>query len=202
MESPTNDSSSVTLIERLRVAEPDSFAWAEFVRRYGPQVDRWCRRWGLQGADAEDVTQIVLARVAARIRTFQRDRPRGFRGYLKSISHYAWHDFLETRRRAPIASGNTSMIDRLAEVEARDDLAARLEEAFDRELLDAAMLQVRERVEPHTWQAFQLCAIDGKSGAEAAATLGMEVATVYKARSKVQKMIHDEVQRLEQVAPQ
>jgi RNA polymerase sigma-70 factor (ECF subfamily) len=39
--------------------------------------------------------------------------------------------------------------------------------------------------------------VEGKSGAEAATLLGMQVATVFVARSKVQKMLQDEVRKLE-----
>ena len=67
----------------------------------------------------------------------------------------------------------------------------------DRELLQAASVRVRLRVEPHTWEAFRLTALEGLSGAEAAERLGLKVATVYKAKSKVQQMLHEEVARLD-----
>jgi RNA polymerase sigma-70 factor (ECF subfamily) len=40
-------------------------------------------------------------------------------------------------------------------------------------------------------------AVEGLSGAEVAWRLGLEVATVFKAKSKVQKMLPEEVARLE-----
>ena len=74
-----------------------------------------------------------------------------------------------------------------------------MEEAFDLELLELAANRVRERVEPHTWEAFQLTALDGLSGAEAAARLDMPVASVFKAKSNVQKMLQEEIAQLEGV---
>jgi RNA polymerase sigma-70 factor (ECF subfamily) len=65
-------------------------------------------------------------------------------------------------------------------------------------VLAEAQARVRQRVEPHTWEAFRLTALDGLSGAEAAARLGLKVATVYKAKSKVQQMLHEEVAGLDQ----
>jgi hypothetical protein len=56
----------------------------------------------------------------------------------------------------------------------------------------------RLRVEPRTWDAFHLLAIEGRSGAEVARHLEMKVATVFVARSKVQRMLREEVMRLEQ----
>ena len=194
--APGDDATSLTLLGRLRTAAPDAGEWSEFVTRYGPQVDRWCRRWGLQGADAEDVTQVVLTRIARRIRDFERQGPRSFRGYLRTVARYAWQDLLNSRRRAAVGSGRTSMVDRLGEIAAREDLESRLADAYDAELLEIAEARVRERVEDRTWEAFRLSAVDGLPGAEVSARTGMEVATVYKARSKVQKMLREEVEKL------
>ena len=87
----------------------------------------------------------------------------------------------------------------LASVEARDDLTGRLEREFDAEVLELATERVRQRVEPHTWDAFRLTALEGQSGADAAARLGMKVASLFAAKSKVQKLLRDEVRQLEAV---
>src|SRR5207247_180924 len=62
--------------------------------------------------------------------------------------------------------------------EAADDLTRHLAEEFDRELLEEALARVRLRIEPHTWEAFQLTAIDGLSGAEVAERVHMRVSMV------------------------
>jgi RNA polymerase sigma-70 factor (ECF subfamily) len=197
---PTNSSASTStsLLARLRQPTPDQGAWAEFVRRHGQQIYRWCRGWGLQEADAEDVTQAVLVKLADKLRTFCYDRSRSFRAYLKTLTHYAWCDFLEGRKRNCPGSGDSDVLQALQTVEARDDLIGRLDREFDRELLEEATERVRQRIEPHTWEAFRLTALEGLSGAEAAAQLGLKVATVFKAKSKVQKMLQEEISRPEE----
>jgi RNA polymerase sigma-70 factor (ECF subfamily) len=189
----------LSLLSRLRRDPNDASAWDEFVQRYGPQIDSWCRRWGLQEADAQDVTQMVLVRLAAKLRTFVYDPSRSFRAWLKTLARHAWSDFVSDRRRAVEGSGGTGMFEVLHSVEARDDLERHLEEAFDLELLQVATANVRERIEERTWEAFRLTAMDGLSGAEAAARLGMPVASVFKAKSNVQKMLREEIDRLEEV---
>jgi RNA polymerase sigma-70 factor (ECF subfamily) len=87
-------------------------------------------------------------------------------------------------------------------LEARDDLIGRLDEQFDRELLELACIRVRLRVEPHTWEAFRLTAIERLAGAAVADKLGIKVATVFKAKSKVQKMLREEIGRLEGSGPE
>ena len=53
---------SVSLLGKLHRNPKDEDAWRDFVKRYGRKILQWCRQWRLQDADAEDVTQIVLAK--------------------------------------------------------------------------------------------------------------------------------------------
>ena len=82
-------------------------------------------------------------------------------------------------------------------IEARDDLARRLLDAADEELLKEAAARVRLRVDPKTWEAFNLLAVEGRTGADAAKLIGMKVATVFVARSRVQRMLREELARLD-----
>src|SRR5262249_3286520 len=158
--------------------------WAEFVTRYGPRIYAWCRHWHLQEADTQDVTQAVLVRLAEKMRTFDYDPGRSFRGWLKALTRHAWADLREAHQR-PAAGGGSAALERLYALEAREDLVAQLEREFDQEVLEEAMARGRMRVQPHTWEAFRLTAQEGLSGAEAAERLGMKVATVFVARGKV-----------------
>jgi RNA polymerase sigma-70 factor (ECF subfamily) len=198
MTSPSAEATSTTLLGRLRSNPADQAAWGEFVRRYGPLVYRWCRHWRLQEADAQDVTQTVLVKLAAKMRTFAYDPARSFRAYLKTLARYAWCDFLEESKRPGTGVGGSDVLTVLETVEAGDDLVQRLNEQFDQEVLEKAQEQVRQRVEPHTWEAFRLTALERLSGADAATRLGMKVATVFKAKSKVQQMLQEEIARLDQ----
>jgi RNA polymerase sigma factor (sigma-70 family) len=188
---------SPTLLGRLGGVPADQAAWGEFAERYGRKIYGWCRHWQLQEADAEDVTQQVLLKLAHKMRTFSYDPSRSFRAWLKTVTHHAWRDYVEGQRRPGAGSGDTSVLEQLHTVQARDNLVAELDEEFTRELLDEAMARVRLRVQPHTWQAFEMLSVEGRSGAEAAERLGMKVATVFVAKSKVQKMIQEEVRKLE-----
>jgi RNA polymerase sigma-70 factor (ECF subfamily) len=194
---PTDPDTRASLLVRLRDEPGDQVAWTLFVRRYGPMVETWCRHWGLQPADADDVTQTVLLKLAARLRGFTYDPARRFRGFLRTVAQNAWRDFLAHRGRGGVGSGDTAVLAALREEPARDDLADRIEQAFDQELLAVADARVRARVEPKTWEAFRLTAVDGLSGADAAARLGLQVAAVFKAKSRVQQMLRAEIEALE-----
>jgi RNA polymerase sigma factor (sigma-70 family) len=195
-KSPT-PRTSTSLLGRLRQDATDQAAWSEFVRRYGGPIYRWCRQWHLQEADAQDVTQTVLVKLSQKLRTFTYDPARSFRAYLKTLARYAWCDFLAERKQPGAGTGATEVLRALEAVQAGDDLVQRLNEHFDQEVLEEAQARVQQRVEPHTWEAFRLTAMERLSGARAAAQLGLKVATVFKAKSKVQKMLQEEVARLE-----
>jgi RNA polymerase sigma factor (sigma-70 family) len=186
---------SPTLLRRLAASPPDQAAWNAFVDRYGPLILNWCRAWGLQQADVLDVSQSVLAKLSVQLRSFHYDPTRTFRGWLRSLVRHAALDAMAARNRA-VGRETAGLAERLASVEARDDLVRRLEAEFDLELLEAATAVVRVRVTARTWDAYRLTALEGRDSTEAAATLGLSVGAVYQAKSKVIRMLQEEVRRL------
>jgi RNA polymerase sigma-70 factor (ECF subfamily) len=184
------------LLGRLRCAPTDEAAWEEFLWRYRPRIHGWCRGWGLQEADAEDVAQMVLARLAVRMREFEYDPSRSFRAWLKTICHHAWCDLIAARKNQ-VGSGDSQIGALLESLQARDDLVGRVEEGYDLELLDRAVERVRLRVQPATWEAYRLTAVEGLPVAETAARLNLKVVSIYKAKSNIQKMLQEELRILE-----
>jgi RNA polymerase sigma factor (sigma-70 family) len=185
----------ISLLEVLRDHREDDAAWGEFVRVYGPVVVAWCRKRGLQHDDALDVTQEVLLRFWRTSKQFIYN-PRGrFRSYLKQVARSALVRWAE-QSGDPHDQATRSLLERTPE---REDLLARLAEAYDTELVAIAMAEVKIRVRPHTWQAFELLALERRSGADVAATLNIEINTAYVARRKVQRMIREIVDRIEGV---
>jgi RNA polymerase sigma-70 factor (ECF subfamily) len=195
MDTPSQ--TNTTLLARLGQDPRDQEAWGRFVDHYGPRIFGWCRRWRLQEADAQDVTQNVLLKLSEKMRTFVYDPARSFRGWLQVVTDHACCDFLQGRRRPGQGTGDSDVLEVLDNVEARRGLARHLEEAYDQELLQEAMRRVQQRVAPHTWEAFRLMALEGLSGAAAAERLQLSVARVFVAKSDVQQMLREEVRRLE-----
>ncbi len=157
----------------------------------------WFRQRRLQDADAQDLTQEVLVRLADRLRSFQYDAARSFRGYLKTMAHHAWCDLLQARSRSTPGSGDSVVLQLLNDQSAPEELTQRFAREYDLELLERAQLQVQLRVEPRTWEAFRLTAHEGLSGSEVAKRVGMSVVAVFKAKSKVQKMLQEIVQQFD-----
>jgi RNA polymerase sigma factor (sigma-70 family) len=193
MSNERDPRTPATLLARLRQDPQDEQAWDEFDKRYRPKIHGWCRAWGLQPADADDVTQNVLTKLANKMRHFQYDPARSFRAWLRTVTHHAWSDFTADLRPG-VGGGELAGLQTL---EARADLAQRLNEEFDHELLEAAVESVKGRVAAQTWEAFRLTTLEGLSGAEAAGRLGQQVGTVFVAKHRVQKMLQEEIRRLE-----
>jgi RNA polymerase sigma factor (sigma-70 family) len=191
----TASETRLSLLGRLQSQGSNSApAWQEFVDHYGPKIEAWCRHWGLQEADVDDVTQTVLVKLATKMRSFVYQPSGSFRAWLKTLARHAWSDFVAERLRA---GGTVNSAAALEALPARDDLGARLADAFDLEVLEVATERVRQRVAENTWDAFRLTALDNLSAAEAAAQLGMPVANVFKAKSNVKKLLEEEIRRLE-----
>ena len=186
MAESTGRSTRVSILMALRNDPGDESAWAAFVDRYGPQIHAWCLRWKLQEADAQDVTQMVLVKLVRQLPDFTYDPSRSFRGWLRTLTAHSWSDFIRDEVRGVRGSTLPFGTDLLDTVQARVDLVRHLEDTYDQELLELAMAEVKERVEPHTWEAFRLTAIEGVAAAKVAERLGIGVATVYRARHVVQ----------------
>src|SRR6516225_2338501 len=108
----------VTLLTQLRQHPSDQAGWDEFVERYGRHIYRWCRQWKLQDADAEDMTQDILVKLSQKLHAFAYDPTRSFRGWLKTVAHHAWRDFVDHRGHAQRATGDTKVQEMMQSLEA------------------------------------------------------------------------------------
>ena len=198
MAEPVEARTGSTLLTLLRnPADPQ--AWDAFVHRYTPIVAGWCRRWKLQSADIQEVTQEVLLKLARSIHRFPYDPAKGhFRGWLKTLTRNVWRDLQSNRRRAGWGSGDPHIQCLLEEHVDHNGLAEALDQAFRMELYEEAQARVQLRVSRAAWQVFELLMLEEWSGAEVAAKFHMKIATVYTTKSRVQKMLQEEVHKLEQ----
>lgn len=187
---------SLSLLAKLK-GETSGASWDEFVRRYQPRIVGWCRRWGLQDSDAQDVSQNVMLELARQMHDFEY-RPGGkFRAWLKTIARRAWYDYAHRRKKAEFQAPESDLWRKLDNADAEKDLLEALEEECNRELLAVSMNIVQTRVKPETWQAFKLTELDGQPADQVAEKLGVARANVYVARGRIQKMIVAEVHRLD-----
>ena len=185
---------STTLLNRARGNDPA--AWARVVQLYRPLVEFWCRRAGLNPADAEDVAQEVFLAVVSGIERFRREREGDtFRGWLRGIARHKVLRFFEKRGSGPVAAGGTAAGLRLHAV-AVDPLSEPDPVEQEQELYRRALELVRGEFEVPTWQAFWRTAVDGQSAPAVAAELGLSAAAVRQAKSRVLRRLRIELGEL------
>jgi len=174
-----------TLLERLREGS-DVMAWDEFFRRYWRLVFTAARRRGCSDDTAEDIVQEVMAAVFERRQVYQYDAARGrFRDWLGALVRNKVADRRRRpseRLRAPATEPGEGFADPTADDPLPEDA---WDAAFEQSLLIVLLEEVRRGVNPQTYQAFELFALQGIPASEVAQTTGLTRNAVYQARKNV-----------------
>jgi RNA polymerase sigma-70 factor (ECF subfamily) len=179
----------------LRVKAREGAAWDRLVHLFAPLLLAWCRKAGLQAADAEDVGQQVFEAVYRGIGGFRRDQPgASFRGWLRQIARHEIADRYRRRQKEPAAVGGSDA--RVAaqhvpapELADPDPESARAEEG----LLYARVLKLIQcDFEEATWRAFLAVVRDGRAPREVGAELQITPNAVHLARGRVLKRVREE----------
>ncbi len=186
----------ISLILRLSESA-DVHAWQEFAELYAPAIYRFAVQKGLQPADAEDVTQEVMFGVARAIERFEPDEKRAsFRTWLSRIARNLVAESCRRRARLP----RIPLPENGSPLEAA--LASNDEAQFEREhrvaIFHVAAKRIRKRVAADAWQAFWRSSVAMESCVSVASELGMTLGSLYVARSRIMKLLREEVRRLEQ----
>jgi RNA polymerase sigma factor (sigma-70 family) len=187
-----------SLLIRLRNPQ-DEAAWTEFVNLYGPLLYGYARKQGLQDADAADMGQEVLIAVAGAIGRLEYDpRCGAFRNWLFTILRRKLMNRRESLAQRNRGSGDTAMHRLLEQCEAPADLEAEWEAQWQRRLVAWACDEIRRQVADATWQAFWKTSIEDLPGQQVAAELGLSVAAVYQARSRVLARMRQLIQSVQE----
>jgi RNA polymerase sigma factor (sigma-70 family) len=174
-----------SLLVRLRDPR-DGAAWGEFVDLYAPLVYGYARKQGLQDADAADLSQEVLGAIAGAVGRLEYDPRRGaFRNWLFTVVRRKLSNWRAAQASRARGSGDTATHRLLEQCPVPDGVEAEWEAEWERRLFAWACEQVRRSVTDVTWQAFWRTAVEGRAGKQVAADLGLTVAAVYLARSRV-----------------
>jgi RNA polymerase sigma-70 factor (ECF subfamily) len=182
----------------LRAQTGETNAWKDLTDLYRPLILGWLHRQGVPARDLEDLSQEVLLGVVTHLPTFAHSGHRGaFRSWLRTIVCRRTADYwraLDADTQAQGGSGASAALQEIADPDSA--LNRQWDEEHDRYVLGCLLDLVEGEFEPITLQAFRRLALDGVSGAEAAQELGLSVAAVYVAKSRVLARIRQEAEGL------
>jgi RNA polymerase sigma-70 factor, ECF subfamily len=192
-------STSRSLLVQLKDGQPS--AWERLTSLYAPLVYHWCREMRLPEQDLADVFQQVFQSVASHIQGFHRDRPGDtFRHWLRAITRNKVRDHFRRNARQVRAAGGTDAqiyFSQLAAPPVDPETADEHDEESEaRQLLQAALEQIRKQVHPQTWQAFWKVVVEGRTPEEVGEELAMRPGTVRVAKSRVLSRLRSELKDL------
>jgi RNA polymerase sigma-70 factor, ECF subfamily len=184
---------STTLLDRVRAADP--VAWGRLIALYTPTVYGWCRRAGLQEADAEDVGQEVFRAVHRAINRFRREKPGdSFRGWLRVVTRNQIRDFARRKRGEPVPVGGSDAQRFLHQLPSDEQVEAATAPTPEESggLWRRALELVRAEFSERDWQAFWRVAVEGQAAGDVAADLHTTPNVVYLAKSRIRARLEEE----------
>jgi RNA polymerase sigma factor (sigma-70 family) len=188
---------SLSLLERAS-RQADSESWNRLFELYSPLLRRWLARYQVQDSDAEDLVQDVLSVVVRELPAFQHNRQAGaFRSWLRTILVNRLRAFWRARDYRPQATGHTDLQRRLEGLADQTSQISRLwERQHDEHVMRRLLDLVQPKFAPTTWAAFWRQMVDGVATRDVARELGMSIDSVYAAKSRVLRMLRQEVRGL------
>ena len=187
---------SVSLLDRLKVAPPDASDWGRLHDIYLPLIARWLRRIPGLGDETDDLAQEVFVVMVRELPRFERQREGSFRAWLRQVTVNKVRTFRKQLARKPVAGLDLTdgFLDRLAEP--NSEIAREWDLDHDRHVFQKLLAIVQPDFQPNTWEAFRRFAIDGHPAVEVAAELGLNVNSVLQAKSRVLKRLREEAGEL------
>jgi RNA polymerase sigma factor (sigma-70 family) len=187
-----------TLLHRLKDWQ-DQSSWQDFFDTYWKLIYSVAIKGGLTKVEAQDVVQETMMAVAKHMPSFQYDPALGsFKTWLLNLTR--WRIIDQFRKRGPnppedTATG-TKVTDKLIDP-ASDDLKVLWDTEWKKNLLEAALVKVRRRVDPQKFQIFDLYVNKEWPPERVAKAFGIPVGQVYLAKHRVADEIKTELSRLE-----
>jgi RNA polymerase sigma-70 factor, ECF subfamily len=187
---------SISLLDRLKVARPDASDWNRLQSIYLPLISRWLGRVPGLGHEADDVAQEVFMVVIREIPRFQWQREGSFRAWLRQVTVNRVRTHRRKRRRIPVAGIDPAegFLSELADP--NGNLAREWDADHDRHVIDRLLGIVEQDFKPTTWQAFRRFALEGLPASQVAEDLGLTINAVLQAKSRILKRLREEAGEL------
>ena len=184
-----------TLIYRLKNWQ-DNSSWQDFFDTYWKLIFHAALHAGLTEVEAQDVVQETMFSVAKHMPSFKYDQANGsFKGWLLTMTSWRIRDLIRRRKWAPGVSLFSDEVDKVIDP-STENVGAFWEAEWEKNLLDAAMSNVKRAVDPQKYQIFDLYVQKEWASDRVAQAFNISVAQVYLAKHRVSELIKNEIKRL------
>ena len=182
---------SKTLLEKI--SSGDEISWDEFYRKYAPVIKAVAKYKGIE-YDADDICQQVMMHFFKQSKTFKFDPGLAkFRTYLGRIVSWKIIDYYRKKREK--LSGELDAVP----VDAELDKIYMAE--WHKVIIAEAEDELRKRVSPDTFQAYQLYAVQGRPVEKVSAFLECSVNQVYQAKKRCFAMMREILLKMNEADP-
>ena len=184
---------SKTLLDKI--ASGDEISWNDFYEKYSPIVKALAKFKGLDAAAADDVCQQVMLQFFKQSKTFKFDPDIArFRTYLGMIVKGKIADYYRKKRETLVEELEAIPVD------------AETDHIFMNEwrklILQEAQAELKNRVAPETYQAYELFAVQGRPAEKVAAYLDCSANQVYQAKKRCFKMMKEILLKMNETDPE
>ncbi len=188
----TVNPTSLSLLDRLKVARPDASDWNRLQGIYLPLIERWLGRVPGLGDESADLAQDVLVVVFREVPRFDRQREGSFRAWLRQVTVNKIRNYRRRRHRRPAVGLDPAdgFLERLSDP--NDDLAREWDRDHDKRVVQTLLAVVQPGFSPTTWEAFQRFGVEGIPAGRVAEELGLSENAVILAKSRVLKRLREE----------
>ena len=191
-----------------RVRQGDRIAWEDFYDNYSLLIKYCGYDCGLTPTEQDELVQNVMCEVFQRDIlkkfdpnepeqncTFVHDPGKGrFRHYMRGVIKHQAYKILRSRRNdVSIDAGDNHIQISSSE----DDWENIWEFEWQRHVLIMAMEELRTRVQPDTFVAFEMYAVQNRPVQEVADFLDISVSSVYTAKSRCISVLKEVIKELE-----
>lgn len=187
-----------SLIERI--LDGDEGSWDTFYANYSRLVYAIGERSGLPADDCEDLVQEVMRTIFNNKDRFRYDSSAGkFRTYLTGIVKHKVCDFYRRRDDRVITMGEEAVLEAAEPANRLEDVCA---EEWKNHLLNVALMELREKVGPGTFDAFQMYVLQERQPRDVADALSISESSVYVYKNRCVKHLRAIIDKYRHLDPE
>ena len=176
-----------TLLEKIK--NGDEIYWNEFYSRYAPIIKYVGRLYNFSETECDDLVQNVMLKFFNQSKnfTYQEGKVK-FRTYFSTIVRSQAIDYIRKNKKEFSGDFEISSFDTQFET--------MFMEEWKQSVLNDALDELRLRVDPITYQAFELYGLQNRNADEVAEVLELSKEQLYVAKSRCQKLLKEIVERM------